>query len=151
MACPTRYDQSRDVLARHGFVSTYRELHLACAAPLFPPPALPAPPAITMVERTENGYLAVRAMAGDQEAGICLYMRLSKYSDHPEADAWGYVDWLHVAETQRRRGLGATSWFGPCGGWLTTSARILRCGSVPPNPHLRMRTTQLPRIKGSDD
>jgi ribosomal protein S18 acetylase RimI-like enzyme len=119
------------VLARHGFAPTYRELHLECAAPHFPPTPMPAPPGITMVEGTEDGYLAVRAMAGDQEAGICLFMMLSKYSDHPEADAWGYVDWLHVAEAQRRRGLGRylMTWTlrrlreqGCRGCWLTTGA-----------------------------
>jgi hypothetical protein len=67
----------------------------------------------------------------DQEAGICLFMLLSKHSDHPEANAWGYVDWLHVAEAQRRRGLGRylMTWTlqrlweqGCCGCWLTTGA-----------------------------
>jgi GNAT superfamily N-acetyltransferase len=120
------------VLARHGFGPRYRELHLECAMPHFPPPApMPAPPGITMVEGTDDGYLAVRAMAGDQEAGICLFMMLSKYSDHPEAGAWGYVDWLHVAEAQRRRGLGRylMTWtlrrlweLGCRGCWLTTGS-----------------------------
>ena len=119
------------VLARHGFAPTYRELHLECAAPYFPPAPLPPPPGITLVEGTQDGYLSVRAMAGDQEAGICLSMRLSKYSDHPAADAWGYVDWLHVAEAQRRRGLGRylmtwtlrRLWEQGCRGcWLTTGA-----------------------------
>ncbi len=119
------------VLARHGFAPTYRELHLECTAPHFPPPPLPAPPGITLVESTGDGYLAVRAMAGDQEAGICLYMRMSKYSDHPEASGWGYIDWLHVTEAQRRRGLGRylitwalrRLWEQRClGCWLTTIA-----------------------------
>lgn len=119
------------VLARHGFAPTYRELHLECARPHFQPAPIPAPPGITMVAGTENGYLAVRAMIGDQEAGICLFMMLSKYSDHPEAHTWGYVDWLHVAEAQRRRGLGRylmtwtlrRLWEQGCRGcWLTTGA-----------------------------
>jgi len=119
------------VLARHGFAPTYRELHLECAAPHLQPAPMPAPPGITMVESAEDGYLTIRAMAGDQEAGICLFMTLSKHSDHPEADAWGYVDWLHVAEAQRRRGLGRylmtwtlqRLWERGCRGcWLTTGA-----------------------------
>ena len=119
------------VLARHGFAPTYRELHLECAAPHFPPAPRPAPPGITMVEGTQDGYLSVRAMAEEQEAGICVFMMLSKYSDHPEANAWGYVDWLHVAEVQRRRGLGRylmtwtlqRLWEQGCRGcWLTTGA-----------------------------
>jgi GNAT superfamily N-acetyltransferase len=119
------------VLARHGFAPTYRELHLECAAPHFPPTPMSVPPGITMVAGTEDGYLAVRAMAGDQEAGICLFMLLSKHSDHPDADAWGYVDWLHVTEAQRRRGLGRhlmtwalwRLWDQGCRGcWLTTGA-----------------------------
>jgi ribosomal protein S18 acetylase RimI-like enzyme len=118
-------------LARHGFAPTYRELHLECAAPHFPPAPLSAPPGIVMAESTADGYLTVRAMAGDQEAGICLYMPLSKLSDHPEAAAWGYVDWLHVEEAQRRRGLGRhlMNWTlrrlreqGRSGCWLTTGA-----------------------------
>lgn len=119
------------VLARHGFVPTYRELHLECVAPHFPAVLMSTPPGITMVTGTEDGYLAVRAMAGEQEAGICLFMLLSKNSDHPEADAWGYVDWLHVADAQRRRGLGRylMTWTlrrlreqGCRGCWLTTGA-----------------------------
>lgn len=119
------------VLARHGFRPTYRELHLGFAAPHVPPAGVPVPPGITLVERTENGYQAVGAMAGEQEAGICVFMRLSMLSDHPEADTWGYVDWLHVAEMQRRRGLGRALmvwtlrrlWEGGCRGcWLTTGA-----------------------------
>jgi GNAT superfamily N-acetyltransferase len=119
------------VLARHGFAPVYRELHLECAAPHLPPALMPAPSGITMVEGTEDGYLAVRAMIGDQEAGICLFMLLSKYSDHPQAGAWGYVDWLHVAEAQRRLGLGRylMTWtlqrlweLGCQGCWLTTGA-----------------------------
>jgi ribosomal protein S18 acetylase RimI-like enzyme len=118
-------------LARHGFAPTYRELHLECAAPHFPPAPMSAPPGITMIEGTEDGYQAVRAMANEQEVGICLYMLLSKHSDHPEADSWGYVDWLHVAESQRRRGLGRylmtwalqRLWEQGCRGcWLTTGA-----------------------------
>jgi ribosomal protein S18 acetylase RimI-like enzyme len=119
------------VLACHGFAPTYRELHLECAAPHFPPAPAPAPPGITMVESTEDEYLTVRAMDGDQEAGICLFMLLSKISDHPEAHVWGYVDRLHVAEAQRRRGLGRhlmawtlrRLWEQECRGcWLTTGA-----------------------------
>jgi GNAT superfamily N-acetyltransferase len=118
-------------LARHGFAPTNRELHLECVAPHFPPAPMPAPPGVAMVEGTDDGYLAIRAMAGDQEAGICLFMMLSKYSDHPEAGAWGYVDWLHVAEAQRRRGLGRhlMTWalrrlweLGCRGCWLTTGS-----------------------------
>jgi ribosomal protein S18 acetylase RimI-like enzyme len=118
-------------LARHGFTPTYRELHLECAALHAPPAPLPLPPGITIVEGTEDGYLSVRAMAGDQEAGICVFTLLSRHSDHPEADTWGYVDWLHVAEAQRRRGLGSylMAWtlrrlveLGCIGCWLTTGA-----------------------------
>jgi ribosomal protein S18 acetylase RimI-like enzyme len=118
-------------LARHGFAPTYRELHLECAAPHFPPAALPALPGIAMVDGTDDEYVAVRAMDGDQEVGICLFMLLSNHSDHPEASTWGYVDWLHVAESQRRRGLGRylmtwtlrRLWEQGCQGcWLTTGA-----------------------------
>lgn len=94
------------VLARHGFVPTYRELHLECAAAYFPSTQLPAPPGITLVEGTRAETLSVRAMEGDQELGLCLYFRLRKLSDHPEAGAWAYVDWLGVDEAHRRRGLG---------------------------------------------
>src|SRR5262249_9763891 len=44
-------DQMRPVaraLARHGFAPTYRELHLECAAPHFPPAPMPAPPGFTL-------------------------------------------------------------------------------------------------------
>jgi ribosomal protein S18 acetylase RimI-like enzyme len=121
-------------LARHGFAPVHRELHLECAAPHFPysPAEMPpAPDGITMVEGSEGGYMAVRAMAGDQEAGICLFTLLSAHSDHPEAHEWGYVDWLHVAESQRRRGLGRylMTWAlgrlrerGCQGCWLTPGA-----------------------------
>ena len=117
------------VLARHGFAPTYRELHLECVAPHFPPEPIAVPSGITMVDGSGPNYISVRAMAGEQEAGICLWMRLSKYSDHPDAGAWSYVDWLHVEEAQRRRGLGRAlmnwtlrrMWEAGCRGcWLTT-------------------------------
>lgn len=119
------------LLARCGFTPTYRELHLECTAPHFPPQPTPTPPGITMVERADDNYLSVRAMVDDQEAGVCLFIVLSKYSDHPEANSWGYIDWLHVEEAQRRRGLGRhlmtwalrRLWEQGCHGcWLTTGA-----------------------------
>ncbi len=45
------------------------------------------------------------AMMGDQEAGVCVFNTLAAISDHPDAGQWGYVDWLHVAEPFRRKGI----------------------------------------------
>lgn len=138
--CPLPYNAGWDglsdqlrpvsrVLARHGFAPTYRELHLECAEPFMPPAPLHATPGISLVESSGPNFDGVRAMDGDQEAGVCLYMRLSKLSDHPEADAWGYIEWLHVAEAYRRRGLARCLlsfalrrlWEAGCRGcWLTT-------------------------------
>jgi len=53
-----------------------------------------APFGSTLVKGTEDGYLVVRAMAG-----ICLFIWLSTYPDHPAAGAWG-SRLVHAAAAQ---------------------------------------------------
>ena len=53
-----------------------------------------APSGSTLVKGTQDGYLVVRAMAG-----ICLFIWLSTYPDHPAAGAWG-SRLVHAAAAQ---------------------------------------------------
>lgn len=94
------------VLVRRGFAPTYRELHLECVRSRFPLTVAPKPNDVEIVERsTSEGEFVLTAMAGEQEVGTCGCFTVNRFSDHPEAARWGYVTWLHVAESQRRRGL----------------------------------------------
>ncbi len=94
------------VLARKGFAPVYRELHLEIAGAQFESTVSPCPAGVTIMEQTDTeGYLVVKALVDDQQAGICIYNPLSRVSDHPEAVEWSYIGWLHVAEAHRRRGL----------------------------------------------
>lgn len=120
------------VLTRAGFVPTYRELHLECTAERLPRTPSPSTPDVTIVER-DDGPQRWRLLAtvDDQEVGICMFNTLAPLTDHPQAERWGYIGWLHVAEAQRRRGLARhllTSAIrslldrGCEGCWLTTGA-----------------------------
>jgi ribosomal protein S18 acetylase RimI-like enzyme len=71
----------------------------------FPPAATPAPPGIEFVAQTKPYGVEITAMRGTEEVGICLYMMLSRWTDHPDAGRIGYIGWLFVEETMRRRGL----------------------------------------------
>jgi ribosomal protein S18 acetylase RimI-like enzyme len=120
------------VLTRAGFVPTYRELHLECTAERLPQTPTPAPPDVTIVEREDGPQRwSLIATVDDQEVGICMFNTLAPLTDHPDAGRWGYIGWLHVEATQRRRGLARhllTSTLrrlldGGCDGcWLTTGA-----------------------------
>ena len=94
------------VLIRAGFVPTYRELHLECTAERLPQTATPAPPDVAISERQDGpDRWSILATVDGQEVGICMYNTLAPLTDHPDAGRWGYIGWLHIAETQRRRGL----------------------------------------------
>lgn len=120
------------VLARAGFVPTNRELHLECTAERLPQTPTPAPSNVTIVEREDGPQRwSLIATVDNQEAGICMFNTLAPLTDHPDAGRWGYIGWLYVAETQRRRGLARHLLTGAlrglldrgCDGcWLTTGA-----------------------------
>jgi ribosomal protein S18 acetylase RimI-like enzyme len=94
------------VLARAGFVPTFRELHLECPASRMPRTPTPAPQDVTIIERDDGpDHWSIVATVDDQEVGVCVYNTLAHLTDHPDAGRWGYVGWLHVAEGLRRRGL----------------------------------------------
>jgi ribosomal protein S18 acetylase RimI-like enzyme len=122
------------VLVRNGFAPVYRELHLACEGRHFPPTMTPAPPEIAVVAGKPEGSqqeVALRAMRGGEQVGVCVYGTLTHVTDDPAAQRWGYAHWLHVGPGLRRRGvarhlltralaeMAAQGWAG-C--WLTTGA-----------------------------
>jgi ribosomal protein S18 acetylase RimI-like enzyme len=47
----------------------------------------------------------MQAMDGNTEVGICSYSTLTPPTDEPAAGRTGYIWWLHVNETHRRRGI----------------------------------------------
>jgi ribosomal protein S18 acetylase RimI-like enzyme len=123
------------VLAQHGYVPHERELHLAkqlphvqCAPPLLPP-------AMTMrVPEAPAGYreaLLVQVLDGESVVGACSYSTLALLTGEPAASRTGYVDWLHVNEGYRRRGIARALMAAAMDGlaaqgceacWLTTAA-----------------------------
>jgi ribosomal protein S18 acetylase RimI-like enzyme len=98
------------LLARHGYIPFVRELHLV--APLLPSHSLSAPLPLGIAVAGKDwpaGAQEARvfdATDGEKAAGVALYCLLSQISDDPAAERIGYVMWLHVEETYRRRGIG---------------------------------------------
>ena len=73
----------------------------------------------------------MRALDGNTEVGVCSYSTLTFLTDEPAAGRTGYIWWLHVNETHRRRGIAralmaaATDQLAAQGCttcWLTTAA-----------------------------
>ncbi|MCX6044649.1 MAG: GNAT family N-acetyltransferase [Chloroflexi bacterium] len=126
MSLPSR------LLARNGFSPYHRELHLACAAPLYPPTPTRATAPIKLIEQTaaENHHTLV-AVIEDQEVGNCEYSTLADLSDDPDAARWGYIGGLYASPAFRRQGIARQLLTtaldhlyrqGCTGCWLTTAA-----------------------------
>jgi ribosomal protein S18 acetylase RimI-like enzyme len=124
------------LLAQCGYRPYMRELHLSkvLSHPLDTPP-VPLPTPLRLTEPSAQadypGALAVLALAGESEAGICAYSTLEPLTNHPDAHKVGYIGWLHVEDAYRRRGvaralmtdvLGRLAAQGCEQCWLTTTA-----------------------------
>jgi ribosomal protein S18 acetylase RimI-like enzyme len=95
------------VLTRHGFIPFHRELHMEYAGAWYPSGPLSAPQGIRVVQRTvAQGQVVAAAFDGEREVGECVYSPLTRISDGPGAEKWGFVWNLEVVEAERRRGIG---------------------------------------------
>jgi ribosomal protein S18 acetylase RimI-like enzyme len=95
------------LLTRHGFTPFHRELHMEYAGAWYPSGPLSAPQGIRVVQRTvAQGQVVAAAFDGEREVGECVYSPLTRISDGPGAEKWGFVWNLEVVEAERRRGIG---------------------------------------------
>jgi ribosomal protein S18 acetylase RimI-like enzyme len=120
------------LLTRRGFTPFHRELHMEYAGARHASAPLSAPQGIRVVQRTAaQGQVVAAAFNAEREVGICEYSRVTRISDAPGAEKWGFVWNLEVAKAERRRGIGRyllsfalteLSEQECCGVWLTTEA-----------------------------
>jgi GNAT superfamily N-acetyltransferase len=98
------------LLAQHGFKPYYRELHLSLnALPNHGPYALDIPPYLVREKITDAGNFIIRLYevqnGTETERAICYATPCAHLSDDPQAAMIGYIDWLWVDPTARRRGV----------------------------------------------
>ena len=76
------------------------------------------------------------AREGGRQVGECLAWGLSRHvADHPEYRRWMIVEWIEVAESHRRRGIGRRLVFGNrCARTRAGAARMRCCRCVLPDP-----------------
>jgi ribosomal protein S18 acetylase RimI-like enzyme len=95
------------LLARRGFIPFHRELHMEYAGAWYPSGPLWAPQGIRVIQRTATrGQVVAVAFDGEREVGECVYSPVTRISDAPGAEKWGFVWNLEVAKAERRRGIG---------------------------------------------
>jgi ribosomal protein S18 acetylase RimI-like enzyme len=123
------------VLAQHGYVPYERELHLAKQLPHVQcAPRLLSPAIAIRVPGAPAGYreaLLAQALDGESVVGACSCSTLALLTDEPAASRTGYIEWLHVNEGYRRRGIARALMAAAMDGlvaqgceacWLTTAA-----------------------------
>jgi ribosomal protein S18 acetylase RimI-like enzyme len=98
---PDRLPAIARLLTRQGYLPIHRELHMTLDLALFQPHPSAMPPGIALA--CQDDVLSARAET--QEAGTCEYGTLAALADAPEAAQVGYIWWLGVSESFRRRGV----------------------------------------------
>jgi ribosomal protein S18 acetylase RimI-like enzyme len=93
------------LLTRNGYVPYYRELHLSASLSGDLPEAATIAGIDMLAGIGERGNFLQRAWVGEARLGLCIYQLLADKSDDPRAARTGYVDWLWVDDSLRRRGV----------------------------------------------
>lgn len=107
-ALTDRAPQIARMLVRAGYKPSYRELHLSADLTHNLPDQPPVPADVSIIfEQDQQGYFIQRALIGEQKVGICYYNTVGGVTKLPGKTAAqvGYVGWLHVEESARRRSI----------------------------------------------
>jgi ribosomal protein S18 acetylase RimI-like enzyme len=92
------------LLARHGFGPHFRELHLTLDLVAYTPEERAVPGSALQEQIGERDAL-FQVLDQGRELAACYVKLLGGYYDDPRAASIGYVDWLWVDESLRRRGV----------------------------------------------
>jgi ribosomal protein S18 acetylase RimI-like enzyme len=94
------------VLARNGFMPTYRELLMICDFKRFPPSDGEVPEGLSLRKRVPTmGGWELLPHIGQQRVGSVTYGTLAQLVDHEEANQVGYLWGISVIQPMRRRGI----------------------------------------------
>lgn len=94
------------VLARNGFVPSYRELLMICDFRRFPPSDGEVPAGLNLRKRVPTmGGWELLPHIDQQRVGSVTYGTLAQLVDHPDANQVGYLWGISVIQPMRRRGI----------------------------------------------
>ena len=97
------------ILTQHNFIPVNRELHLIAQIEQIQGSSRSLSPTLTMTVHAPTsepiGSQLVQVLDGLKEVGVCAYSTLAPLTDNPEARYTGYIEWLHVHDSYRRRGI----------------------------------------------
>ena len=97
------------VLTQHGYIPYQRELHLSARIEYLQTETKSLPPPIRLrlpeAPADHRGAQRIQALDSHTEIGVCEYYPLAVLTNTPAASQTGYIGWLHVNDTFRRRGI----------------------------------------------